>query len=74
MAPVMEKRNGRKAALRISLVGQNPEFRAEVRQVLMALSEPPLEIAETTPAPLPAAPEAKPADVAMVLFNGTEEP
>jgi pilus assembly protein CpaE len=69
----MEKRNGKKAALRISLVGQNPEFRAEVRQVLMALSEPPLEIVETTPQP-PAAPDAKPADVAMVLFNGTEEP
>jgi pilus assembly protein CpaE len=74
VAPVMEKRNGKKPALRVSLVGQNPEFRAEVRQVLMALSEPPLEIVETTPQPLPAAPDAKPADVAMVLFNGTEDP
>ena len=72
--PVMEKSNGKKAALRVNLVGQKPEFRAEVRQVLAALSEPPLEITESEPQPLPAAGDTRIADVAMVLFNGNEEP
>lgn len=73
MVTVIEKSNGKKAALRVNLVGEKPEFRAEVRQVLAALSEPPLEIVESEPQPLPAGGDTRIADVAMVLFGEMEE-
>ena len=73
MVTVIEKSNGKKAALRVNLVGEKPEFRAEVRQVLAALSEPPLEIVESEPQPLPEGGDTRIADVAMVLFGEMEE-
>ncbi len=73
MPTISNKNEGRRGALRVQLVGDGPDQRASVKAALEAISEPPLEIAETeatSSLPLPGSQEP---DVTMVLFNGNEE-
>jgi pilus assembly protein CpaE len=67
------KNETRRGALRVHLVGDGPEQRAEVRSALQALGEPPLEIAESTADSLISLPGDQTPDVSIVLFNGNEE-
>ncbi len=75
----IERTNGKKAALRISLVGDPPEYREAVEQALANISEPQIEIVEAAPDggssafEEAGAPAVAPSDVSMVLFNGNEE-
>lgn len=75
MAVLGRKTEGRKGALRVLLIGEDEERRAEVTSALEALGgDPPLEIYAASPA---AGSESSngtaPADVTMVVFNGNEE-
>lgn len=69
------KTDGRKGALRVLLVGEDEERRAEIKTALDALGgDPPLEIVAASPT---AGHEngngAMPPDVTMVVFNGNEQ-
>jgi pilus assembly protein CpaE len=70
VAALSKKTNGRPFGLRVNLIGETEDQRAEVRAALTALGEPVMEISESTPA---AAEDASGADVTMVLFNGNDE-
>jgi pilus assembly protein CpaE len=65
------KSNGHPDALKVRLVGEAEERRAEVRDALAALGDPALEIRELAPS-LDGSAET-PADVIMVVFSGTDE-
>lgn len=71
MAGLGRKSEGRLGALRVVLVGEDDEQRAEIRIALAALGDPPLEIIELAPSSNGGGHEG--ADVAMVLFNGDDE-
>jgi pilus assembly protein CpaE len=66
-----KKSNGRPDALKVQLVGEGEEHRAEVRDALAALGDPALDIWEI--APDPAAAVDGSADVTMVVFNGNTD-
>jgi len=69
---VLSKRNGRREALKVHLVGSAQTQRSETRNALLALSgDPPMEIVEIEPDAK--APAQTPADVTMILFNGDED-
>jgi pilus assembly protein CpaE len=67
------KSEPRRGALRLQLVGDGPEQRAEVRSALEALGEPPLVITESTADSHVILPGDQAPDVSVVLFNGNEE-
>ncbi len=69
---VLKKHNGnRRGALKVHLVCAAEEQRTEVRTMLVALGEPPLDIEDVG---LDADPTSlEPADMAMVVFNGDVE-
>jgi pilus assembly protein CpaE len=66
------KNETRRGSLRLQLVGDGPEQRAEVRSALQALAEPPLEITESTADSNLSLPGDQAPDVTVVLFNGNE--
>lgn len=71
--PVLgNKIEGRRDALRILLVGEE-DRRAEVKQALDALGDPPLVVIEAAPGANGAVNGGPPPDVVMVLFNGGDE-
>jgi pilus assembly protein CpaE len=63
----------RRGALRVLLVGEADENRADVKAALAALGDPPLEITEAAPVPNSSRNGVAPADVIMVLFSGGNE-
>jgi len=70
--PVLgSKVEARRGAIRVLLVGEAEDRRAEVKAALTALGDPPLEILETAPGG--AFNGGPPPDVTMVLFNGGNE-
>jgi pilus assembly protein CpaE len=60
-------------ALRVLLVGEAKDRRQEVKTALMSLGDPLLEIIEAAPDVSPATKGGQPADVMMVLFDGSNE-
>jgi pilus assembly protein CpaE len=62
----------RRGALKVHLVGGEPEQRAAVKTALAVLTDPPLDISESDPHSGVNALGAAP-DVTMVLFNGNED-
>lgn len=71
MSALGKKSNGRPDALRVQLVGEGEEHRAEVRDALAALGDPALHIEEL--APSLDSPVGSASDVIMVVFNGNDE-
>lgn len=71
MSALGKKSNGRPDALRVQLVGEGEEHRAEVRDALAALGDPALDIWEIEPDPAAAVDTS--ADVTMVVFNGNTD-
>ena len=70
--PVLgSKVEARRGAIRVLLVGEAEDRRAEVKAALTALGDPPLEIIEAAPGG--AFNGGPPPDVTMVLFNGGNE-
>ncbi len=69
MAGLGKRTEGKHGALRVQLVGEIDEQRAEVRMTLAALGDPPLEISESAP---DANGSAAGGDVVMVLVNDDE--
>jgi len=67
------KTEGRRGALRVLLVGEAEDRRAEVKTALDALGDPPLEIIEAVPGASAPTNGGPPPDVTMVLFNGGNE-
>src|ERR1700730_9315952 len=67
------KTEGRRGALRVLLVGEAEDRRAEVKTALDALGDPPLEIIEAEPRATAPTNGGPPPDVTMVLFNGGNE-
>jgi pilus assembly protein CpaE len=67
------KTEGRRGALRVLLVGEAEDRRAEVKTALDALGDPPLEIIEAAPGASSPTNGGPPPDVTMVLFNGGNE-
>jgi pilus assembly protein CpaE len=67
------KTEGRRGALRVLLVGEAEDRRAEVKTALDALGDPPLEIIEAAPGATAPTNGGPPPDVTMVLFNGGNE-
>lgn len=72
MAGIGTKTESKRGALRVLLVGEALDRRAEVRDALAALGDPPLEIIETAPGG-GGFNGGPPPDVTMVLFNGGNE-
>jgi pilus assembly protein CpaE len=75
VAVLGSKPEGRHAALSVRLIGETEERRAEVRNVIGAIDDPPLDISEGPPeveAHNGDGPLVTP-DVVMVIFNGNEE-
>ena len=71
MSALGNKSNGRPDALKVQLVCEGEEHRAEVRDALAALGDPALDIREIAPSlDAPADPSV---DVIMVVFNGADE-
>ncbi|MDO8431818.1 MAG: AAA family ATPase [Candidatus Binatus sp.] len=68
---VLSKKDGRRGALRVHLVGRGEETRLAVRTALAALIDPALDIKETEP-DLTAVTDGS-TDVTMVVFNGDQE-
>ena len=66
-----KKSDGRHGGLKVQLVGEGEERRAEVRDALADLGDPVLNILELEPNP-EAVPDAS-IDVTMVVFNGDDE-
>jgi pilus assembly protein CpaE len=67
------KTEGRRGALRVLLVGEAEDRRAELKTALDALGDPPLEIIEAAPGATAPTNGGPPPDVTMVLFNGGNE-
>jgi pilus assembly protein CpaE len=68
---VLSKKDGRRGALRVRLVGKGEETRLEVRAALAGLVDPALDITESEP-DLTAVADGS-TDVSMVVFNGDQE-
>jgi pilus assembly protein CpaE len=66
-----KKNEGRRGALKVHLVGEGEEQRAEVKANLAAMGDPALDIWEVEPDL--AAPQDPSVDVTMVVFNGNDE-
>ena len=73
MSVLGTKAEGRRGALRVLLVGEAEDRRAEVKTALDALGDPPLEIIEAAPGASSPTNGGPPPDVTMVLFNGGNE-
>lgn len=73
MSVLGTKTEGRRGALRVLLVGEAEDRRAEVKTALDALGDPPLEIIEAAPGATAPTNGGPPPDVTMVLFNGGNE-
>ena len=71
MSTLGKKSEGWHGSLRVQLVGEGEEHRAEVRQALAALGDPVLDIEESEPDPQ-ATTDAS-FDITMVVFNGDDE-
>ncbi|HUO06644.1 MAG TPA: AAA family ATPase [Candidatus Binataceae bacterium] len=71
MAVLGKQSGARRGALRVHLVGEGEEMRAEVRAALESLGDPPLEIVEFDPT-AEAIPDQA-ADLTMVMFSGNDE-
>jgi pilus assembly protein CpaE len=69
VAGLGKRTEGKHGALRVQLVGEIDEQRAEVRMMLAALGDPTLEISESAP---DGNGSAVSAEVVMVLFNADE--
>jgi pilus assembly protein CpaE len=63
----------RRGALRVQLVGDSPDQRADVKLALAELGEPPLELIEDAASGHVVLPGAQAPDVIMILFNLDEE-
>lgn len=72
MSALGNKSNGRPDPLKVRLVGEGEEHRAEVRDALAALGDPALEIWEVAPS-LDGSASTPAADVIMVVFSGADE-
>lgn len=72
MPGLATKTESKRGALRVLLVGEAEDRRAEVKLVIAALSDPPLEIIEAAPG-ANGSNWGPPPDVSMVLFNGGNE-
>ena len=72
MAVLGTKSEARRGAIRVLLVGEGEDKRAEVKSALAALGDPPLEIVEAAPG-VGDTNGGPPPDVTMVLFNGGNE-
>jgi pilus assembly protein CpaE len=70
VAGLGKRTDGTHGALHVQLVGEIDEQRAEVRMMLAALGDPPLEISESTPEGNGAAVAA---EVVMVIVNDDQE-
>jgi pilus assembly protein CpaE len=68
---VLSKKDGRRGALRVRLVGKGEETRLDVRAALAGLIDPPLDIKETEPDLTTVTDDST--DVVMVVFNGDQE-
>jgi pilus assembly protein CpaE len=66
-----KKNDGRRGALKVHLVGEAEEQRAEVKANLAAMGDPALDIWEIEPDLT--APQDPSVDVTMVVFNGNDE-
>jgi len=66
-----KKSEGSRGGLKVQLVGEDGEHRADVKDALSALGDPVLSIEELEPNPDIAADSTF--DVAMVVFNGNDE-
>jgi len=76
VAVLGNKAEGHHAALNIRLIGESEERRSEVKGVIAAIDDPPLEISEGLPEvdnPSNGDGPLVPPDVVMVIFNGNEE-
>ena len=71
MAMLNTKSDGKRGVLRVRLVGDADNSRADVRSALGALGDPPLELLEADPHAN--GEDAADPDVVMVLFNGGNE-
>ena len=71
MSVLGKKNEGRRGALKVHLVGEGEEQRAEVKANLAAMGDPALDIWEVEP-DLAAAQDPS-VDVTMVVFNGNDE-
>ncbi|MGH8013235.1 MAG: AAA family ATPase [Candidatus Binataceae bacterium] len=71
--PVLAKPEAKRGALRVLLIGEVDERRAEVKAALNDLGDPPLEVVEAGPALNGSSNGVAPPDVTMVLFNGGNE-
>ncbi len=71
MSALGKKSDGRHGGLRVQLVGEGEEHRAEVRDALAALGDPVLNIEEQEPDPEVLVDATF--DVTMVVFNGNDE-
>ena len=71
MSALGKKSDGRHGGLRVQLVGEGEEHRAEVRDALAALGDPVLNIEEQEPDPEVLVDTSF--DVTMVVFNGNDE-
>lgn len=68
---VLSKKDGRRGALRVRLVGKGEETRLEVRAALAGLIDPVLDITESEPDGTAVTDGST--DVSMVVFNGDQE-
>lgn len=71
MSVLGKKNEGRRGALKVHLVGEGEEQRAEVKANLAAMGDPALDIWEVEP-DLAAAQDPS-VDVTMIVFNGNDE-
>ncbi len=71
MSVLGKKNEGRRGALKVHLVGEGEEQRAEVKANLAAMGDPALDIWEVEP-DLTAAQDPS-VDVTMIVFNGNDE-
>ena len=71
MSSLGKKSEGSRGGLKVQLVGEDGEHRADVKDALSALGDPVLSIEELEPNPDIAADSTF--DVAMVVFNGNDE-
>lgn len=70
MAAFVVKPSERERALRVHLVGEATEVRAEIKALLLSVGEPALEVVEVLPQA--AIDEVAIPDIAMVIFDGNE--
>jgi pilus assembly protein CpaE len=73
MPALSDKKEERRGALRVLLVGEDEARRTEIKRALAALPDPQLEVLEASPRPSDNGNGGAPADVEMIVFSATEE-